>query len=96
MRKYEITYIVRSDVDEETAKGLFDSMKDMLESKKTKVLEAKELGQKELAYEINKYKNGFYYFFLVEAENTDGIDEFDRLALINDNIIRHLIVRIEK
>ena len=96
MRKYEITYIVKPDVDEETSKSLFDSMKDMLESKKSKVLEAKDLGQKELAYEIKKYKNGFYFFFVVEAENTDGIDEFDRLALINDNIIRHLIVRVEE
>ena len=96
MRKYEITYIVRPDVDEETSRSLFDSMKDMLVSKKANVLEEKELGQKELAYEIKKYKNGFYFFFVVEAENTDAIDEFDRLALINDKIIRHLIVRIEK
>ncbi len=96
MRKYEITYIVRPDVDEATATSVFESMKSMLESKKAKVLEAKELGQKELAYEINKFKNGYYFFFVVEEENADAVNEFDRLALINDNIIRHLVVRIEK
>ena len=96
MRKYEITFIVRPDVDEATAKSVFESMKEVLESNKAKVVEAKELGQKELAYEINKFKNGYYFFFVVEEENADAVNEFDRLALINDNIIRHLVVRVEK
>ena len=96
MRKYEITFIVRPDVDEATAKSVFESMKEVLENNKAKVVEAKELGQKELAYEIKKYKNGYYFFFVVEEENASAVNEFDRLALINDNIIRHLVVRVEK
>ena len=96
MRKYEITFIIRPDVDEAAAKSVFESMKEVLESNKAKVVEAKELGQKELAYEIKKYKNGYYFFFVVEEENASAVNEFDRLALINDNIIRHLVVRIEK
>ena len=94
MRKYEITFIVRPDLEENAMKEVFESMKGVLESKKAKILEAKEEGQKELAYEIKKYKNGYYFFFVVEEENADAINEFDRLALINENIIRHLVVRI--
>ena len=71
-------------------------MKEVLENNKAKVVEAKELGQKELAYEIKKYKNGYYFYFVVEEENANAVNEFDRLALINDNIIRHLVVRVEK
>ena len=96
MRKYEITFIVRPDVEEVTAKSVFESMKEVLTKNGANVVEAKELGQKELAYEIKKYNNGYYYFFVVEEENAKAINEFDRLALINDNIIRHLVVRIEK
>ena len=96
MRKYEIMFIVKPDLEEGAIKSVFDSMKGVLEGKKAKILEAKEMGQRELAYEINKYKNGYYFYFLIEEENAEAINEFDRLALINENIIRHLIVRVEE
>jgi small subunit ribosomal protein S6 len=96
MRKYEIMFIVKPDLEEGTIKEVFESMKGVLESKKAKILESKEMGQRELAYEINKYKNGYYFYFLIEEENAEAINEFDRLALINENIIRHLVVRIDE
>ena len=96
MRKYEIMFIVKPDLEEGAIKTVFDSMKGVLEGKKAKVLEAKEMGQRELAYEINKYKNGYYFYFLIEEEDAEAINEFDRLALINENVIRHLIVRIDE
>jgi small subunit ribosomal protein S6 len=96
MRKYEIMFIVKPDLEEGAIKNVFDSMKGVLEGKKAKILEEKEMGQRELAYEINKYKNGYYFYFLIEEENAEAINEFDRLALINENIIRHLIVRVEE
>ena len=96
MRKYEIMFIVKPDLAEGTIKEVFESMKGVLESKKAKILDTKDMGQRELAYEIKKYKNGYYFYFLIEEENAEAINEFDRLALINENIIRHLIVRIDE
>ena len=96
MRKYEIMFIVKPDLEEGAIKSVFDSMKGVLESKKANILDSKEMGQRELAYEINKYKNGYYFYFLIEEENAEAINEFDRLALINENIIRHLVVRVEE
>ena len=96
MRKYEIMFIVKPDLEEGAIKSVFDSMKGVLEGKKAKILEEKEMGQRELAYEINKYKNGYYFYFLIEEENAEAINEFNRLALINENIIRHLIVKVEE
>ena len=96
MRKYEIMFIVKPDLEESAIKEVFESMKGVLESKKAKILESKEMGQRELAYEIKKKKNGYYFYFLIEEENAEAINEFDRLALINENIIRHLVVRVEE
>ncbi|MCI8568323.1 MAG: 30S ribosomal protein S6, partial [Bacilli bacterium] len=53
------------------------------------------MGQRELAYEIKKYKNGYYFLFNVEANNADAIKEFDRLALISEDIIRHIVIKVE-
>ena len=96
MKKYEIMFIVKPDLEEENIKKVANSMKETLEKNEAKVLEVKEMGQRELAYEINKYKNGYYFLFVIESENNDATVEFDRVALINEDIIRHLIVKVEE
>lgn len=96
MNKYEIMFIVKPDLEESNIKSVVDSMKSVVESKNAKILEVKEMGQRELAYEINKYKMGYYFLFVIESDNNDAISEFDRVALINENIIRHLIVKVEE
>jgi len=95
MRKYEIMFIVKPDLEEATIKQVSEDMKSVLETNNAKVLEVKEMGQKELAYEINKYKTGYYFLFTIETEDLTATKEFDRVSLISENILRHLIVRIE-
>lgn len=94
MNKYEIMFIVKPDLEEASIKKEADTMKKVLTDKNAKVVEEKAMGQKELAYEIKKYKNGYYFLFVVEATN-EATSEFDRLARINENILRHLIVRVD-
>jgi small subunit ribosomal protein S6 len=94
MRKYEIMFIVKPDVEEAAMKKVVEDMKSVLESNNAKVVDLKEMGQKELAYEMNKYKTGYYFLFTIETEEDKATKEFDRLALINENILRHLIVRV--
>ncbi len=96
MNKYEIMFIVKPDLEEANIKSIVSSMKEVIEAKGAKVLEEKEMGQRELAYEINNYKMGYYFLFVIESDNNDAITEFDRVALINENIIRHLIVKVEE
>jgi len=96
MNKYELIFIVKPDLEENQIKAVNDSIKTLLESKKATIVETKEWGQKELAYEINKYKTGYYFYYLVEENGSDAVKEFDRVALINENIIRHLVVKVEE
>ena len=96
MRKYEVMFIVKPDLEEAAMKKVAEDMKSVLESNNAKVLETKEMGQKDLAYEMNKYKTGYYFLFTIETESDKATKEFDRLSLINENILRHLIVRVEE
>ena len=63
MRKYEIMFIVKPDLEETAIKQVAQDMKSVLENNNAKVLELKEMGQRDLAYEINKYKTGYYFYF---------------------------------
>ena len=96
MNKYEIMFIVRPDMEESEIKRVADDMKKVLTDAKAKIVEDKPMGQRELAYEINKYKTGYYFYYLVEDNDAKAVKEFDRVALINENIIRHIVVKVEE
>ena len=94
MSKYEIMFILRSDIDDELRKSTVKTLEDALTDNKATITLSKELGQKEFAYEIKKMKSGYYYLY--NTTNDDkAINEFDRLAHIDENVIRHLILNIE-
>ena len=95
MTNYEIMFIVRPTLSEEEIKGVVTSFEKVLTDNGAKNVNVKELGQKELAYEIKKFKSGYYYIVTLEAADDKAIKEFDRLALISSDIIRHLITKIE-
>lgn len=93
--KYEILFIVRPDLEEKAIKDIASNLEKALVDNGAKVLSSKELGQKELAYEIKKQKSGYYFLINVES-GVNAINEFDRLALINESVIRHLIIKLDK
>ncbi len=94
MTKYEITFIIRPDMEEAEIRKTADDMKKVLTDRKVKIVEEKSMGQKELAYEMKKFKTGYYYLFVVESTK-EATQEFDRVARINENILRHLIIKVE-
>ena len=94
MNKYEIMFIVKSDMEEAEIKKTAEAMKKVLTDNKAKFLETKEMGQRDLAYEINKFKTGYYYLFVVESDSS-AVKEFDRVARINESLLRHLVVKVE-
>lgn len=96
MRKYEIMFIVKPTLSEEDVKKVVENFSNVLTSNGAKINESQDLGQKELAYEIKKFKSGYYFLFEIESEDDKATSEFNRLALISSDVIRHLIKRIEK
>ena len=95
MRNYEIMIITRPTLSEDETKKVVENFAKVLTDNGAKITDQKEMGQRELAYEIKKFKSGYYYLYLVEANDDEAIKEFDRLARISSDIIRHLITKIE-
>ena len=89
MRKYEIMFIARPTLSEEEKKNVIAKFN------KATITSEKDMGQRELAYEIKDFKSGFYYVITLEANDDKAISEFDRQARNSQDIIRHLITKIE-
>lgn len=96
MFKYEMMFIVRPDLEEANIKKIGESMKTLAEEKGAKVVEFKEMGQRELAYTVKNYKNGYYFLIVAECANDEAVKEFDRVSLINEDVLRHLVVRVDE
>ena len=96
MKNYEIMFIIRPTLSEDEVKKVVNNFKKVITDNGSKVTDVKEMGQRELAYEIKKCKSGYYFVFEVEAKDDKAIKEFDRLGLISGDMIRHLITKIEK
>lgn len=95
MKNYEIMFIVRPTLSEAEIKKVSDNFAKVVKDNGGKVVNTTEMGQRELAYEIKKFKTGYYFVFDVESKDDKAIKEFDRLALISSDIIRHLITKKE-
>ena len=95
MRKYEIMFIARPTLSEEEKKNVIAKFSKILTDNKATITSEKDMGQRELAYEIKDFKSGFYYIVTIESANDAAINGFDRQARNTQDIIRHLITRIE-
>ncbi|MEI4771018.1 30S ribosomal protein S6 [Psychrobacillus sp. FJAT-51614] len=94
MRKYELMYIIQPTIEEEAKKALVERFNEILTSNGAEIIESKEWGKRRLAYEINDLREGYYQIVKANADS-QAIDEYTRLANINEDIIRHIAVRID-
>ena len=95
MTNYEIMFIVKTTMEEGKIKSTIENMKKIITDLKGKVVDTKDMGERKLAYPIKKEISGYYYVLRVEATK-DAVKEFDRRALIDEAILRHLIIRLDE
>ncbi|AAT75436.1 30S ribosomal protein S6 [Mesoplasma florum L1] len=91
LRKYEAMFIL--DQDTQDVNALSSRMIEII-SKDGKVIEKNDLGLIEFAYKINHKKKGHYFVVIVEA-TAEAIKEFERIANIEKNVVRTLIINTE-
>jgi small subunit ribosomal protein S6 len=95
MKKYEVMYIIRPNIEDEAKKALVERFNNVLSDNGAEVSEAKEWGKRRLAYEINDFRDGYYMLLQVNAA-AEAVQEFDRLAKISEDIIRHIVIKKEE
>lgn len=91
MRKYEVIYILRPELDQEAVQALVEKFQAII----TAGGEVEKLdvwGKRRLAYEIEKLREGHYVLVNFNA-SSETIAELDRVLKITDEVIRYLIVR---
>ena len=88
MRTYELVVVLKP-VEEKARKKAIETVKSWFGD--LKVLSEKEWGSKALKFEIKKELTGFYFDF--ELEGTRLPADLERKLMLNDDVLRHLVVR---
>ena len=94
MNKYELTVVVNAKIEDDVRVATVEKVKEYVARYGGTVTEVEEWGKKRLAYEIQKMKEGFYYFIQFEADATAPA-EIERHVRIMENVIRYLCLRQE-
>lgn len=92
--KYEIMFIVRPNLEESALKEVVKTFESVLTKNGAKIEASKDMGQKELAYEIKDHKSGYYFLYDISCADDKAQKEFDRLANLSEDIIRHMIIKL--
>lgn len=94
--KYEIMYIIRPDLGDDNKEQLVERFNKILTDNGAEVTKSEFWSKnRKFAYEIEDYTEGDYYIVELTTSSLDAVNEFDRLALINDDILRHMVVRLD-
>ena len=90
MGKYEIMYILVPTLEDEARKNEIAKLHGILAEQKCAVKDVKEWGLRDFAYPMKKLNKGYYVVIKVTAEPA-GLNEFSRLAKLDNNVVRFLI-----
>ena len=95
MRMYETIIIVQPDLGDEETKALTTKVQDIISSMKGDFKRLEDWGARKLAYPINKFSRGRYYFLRFDGD-APLIAELERRLRLDDKVLRYQSVKIEK
>lgn len=94
MNKYELAVVVNAKIEDDARTDVIEKVKALITRFGGNVTDIDEWGKKRLAYEIQKMKEGYYYFIHFESDATTP-SEIEQRIRIMDNVLRYLCVRQE-
>ncbi|MCX4366199.1 MAG: 30S ribosomal protein S6 [Bacilli bacterium] len=94
MNKYEVAVVISTKIEEEERANTIEKVKGYIARFGGTVTNVDECGKKRLAYEIQKMKEGFYYFIQFDADS-ECPAKMEANLRIMDNVIRYLVVKQE-
>jgi small subunit ribosomal protein S6 len=95
MRRYELMLVIRPDVADDRSQAVIDRTTRQLVASGGQIVKVAPWGRRRLAYPIDRHREGSYHIILFEAPG-EAITELERSLLITEEVLRHLVTRVER
>lgn len=92
MNKYELALVVNAKIEDDARATTVEAVKELITKFGGQNLNVDDWGKKKLAYEIQKMKEGYYYFIQFDADATTP-NEIEQRIRIMENVLRFLCIR---
>lgn len=94
-RRYELVYVVSPESSDEQVTALHDQVQAIVTRFEGEIEKTENWGRRRLAYTIDHHKEGTYVLEVITGSGT-LMKEIDRRFKVSDEIIRHLVVRVDE
>ena len=94
-RQYELLYVVSPVVTEDGVTELHARIEEIVQQLGGSIEQTDNWGRRRLAYKINRHREGTYVLELINASGSI-LSELDRRLRVMDELLRHLIVRVDE
>ncbi len=95
MKKFEAVLMISPEISQKELSKELSTFKNQIENNQGKIINTESWGIRDLSYKINGFKKSFYNFFQIEL-NGNEIPTMKNYLKKNENIIRHLFIKVEK
>lgn len=95
MRRYELMLVLRPDLADDKSQALVDRTTRQIGAAGGRIVKVAPWGRRRLAYPIDRFREGSYHIVIFEAP-AESIVELERTLLITEELLRHLVTRIER
>jgi len=92
MNKYELSLVVNAKIEDDARNDVVERAKELITRYGGTITDVEDAGRKRLAYEIQKMKEGHYYFIRFDSESTTPVEIEQRIRIM-ENVIRFLCIR---
>ena len=90
---YELLTIIKPNLDMEEVDKIVAKLEEYITSLDGKVNSTDKMGRKKLAYDIDKYRDGFYVVQTIELPS-DKVKVLKNNLKLNENYLRSLIIEL--
>lgn len=94
-RQYELVYILSPDATEQEITDLHTQVESIVARYQGEMLKTENWGRRRMAFRIGKHREGTYVLEVFKGTG-ELTKELDRRLKVIDNVIRHLIVRVDE
>lgn len=95
MKNYELLAIFKPNLDADEVEKSLTKLEETITGFKGKVLSTDKIGRKKLAFNVQKFRDGFFVSQILTMP-ADKITEFKRQLKLNDGIIRTMFLDVTK
>ncbi len=94
MRRYELMLVLRPDIPDDRSQAIIDRTTRQIAGAGGQIVKVAPWGRRRLAYSIDRHREGSYHIVIFEAP-AESIVELERSLLITEELLRHLVTRVE-